>query len=36
LDIETGFTSTLPTLLGRLAVRDARMYSWDGSKAVRV
>jgi predicted dehydrogenase len=32
-DIETGFRSTLPTLLGLLAIRNGRMYSWDGSAA---
>lgn len=32
-DIETGFRSTLPTLLALLAIRDRRMYAWDGTAA---
>ena len=33
-DVETGFTSTLPLLLGVLAVRTGKQYNWDGNKAV--
>jgi predicted dehydrogenase len=33
-DVETGFTSTLPLLLGVLAVRYNKMYAWDGKTAV--
>ncbi len=33
-DVETGFTSTLPLLLGVLAVRTGKMYSWNGKAAV--
>ncbi len=32
-DIETGFRSTLPTLLALMAIRDGRMYAWDGTTA---
>lgn len=32
-DIETGFYSTLPLLLGLLAVRDGKTYYWDGKQA---
>lgn len=35
-DVETGFYSTLPLLLGVLAVRHNRMFRWDGRKAVSV
>jgi predicted dehydrogenase len=35
-DVETGFTSTLPLLLGVMAVRYGRMYAWNGSAAVAV
>jgi len=33
-DVETGFTSTLPLLLGVLAVRTGKQYVWDGKQAV--
>jgi predicted dehydrogenase len=33
-DVETGFTSTLPLLLGVLAVRTGRSYHWNGKEAV--
>jgi predicted dehydrogenase len=33
MDIETAYRSTVPTLLGRLAVRDGKMMAWDGTKA---
>lgn len=33
-DVETGFSSTLPLLLGVLAVRTGKSYSWDGRKPV--
>ena len=32
-DVETGFTSTLPLLLGVLAVRTGKSYTWDGKQA---
>ena len=32
-DIETGFYSTLPLLMGTLAVRYGRTYAWDGRAA---
>jgi predicted dehydrogenase len=32
--IETGFASTLPLLLGVLAVRTGKQYTWDGRNAV--
>jgi predicted dehydrogenase len=35
-DIEIGFHSTLPCLLGLLAVRDGRSYKWDGKTATPV
>jgi hypothetical protein len=35
-DVETGFTSTLPMLLGVLAVRTGKMYAWNGTAAVAV
>jgi predicted dehydrogenase len=35
-DVETGFTSTLPLLLGVLAVRTGKMYSWNGKEPVAV
>ncbi len=31
--VETGFYSTLPTLLGVLALRYERMYQWNGKEA---
>ncbi len=33
-DVETGFYSTLPLLLGVLAVRHNRMFTWDGKRAI--
>jgi predicted dehydrogenase len=36
MDIETAYRSTVPTLLGRLAVRDGKMMAWDGTKASAV
>lgn len=33
-DVQTGFTSTLPLLLGVLAVKTGKQYVWDGNKAV--
>jgi predicted dehydrogenase len=33
-DVEEGFYSTLPLLLGVLAVRYGKMYKWDGKSAV--
>ena len=33
-DVETGFTSTLPLLLGVLAVRTGKTYSWNGKQPV--
>ena len=35
-DVDTGFTSTLPLLLGVLAVRTGKMYSWNGKEPVAV
>ncbi len=35
-DVQTGFTSTLPMLLGVLAVRTGKMYAWNGKAAVAV
>lgn len=35
-DVDTGFYSTLPTLMGVLAVRNGRTYAWDGQKATPV
>jgi predicted dehydrogenase len=36
VNIDTGFYSTLPTLMGVLAIRYGKTYSWDGQKAVAV
>jgi hypothetical protein len=36
VSIDTGFYSTLPTLLGVLAIRNGKTYSWDGQRAVAV
>jgi predicted dehydrogenase len=33
-DVETGFYSTLPLLLGVLAVRTGKAYNWNGKEAV--
>jgi len=33
VSIDTGFYSTLPTLLGVLAIRNGKTYSWDGQRA---
>ena len=35
-DIETGFRSTLPTLLGLLAIRNGKTFAWDGGAATPV
>ena len=32
-DIEIGFNSTLPCLLGLLAIREERSFAWDGTAA---
>jgi predicted dehydrogenase len=32
-DVETGFLSTLPLLLGVLSIRYGRTYTWDGREA---
>jgi predicted dehydrogenase len=32
-DLEIGFHSTLPCLLGILAIRQGRSFTWDGTKA---
>jgi hypothetical protein len=34
VNIDTGFYSTLPTLMGVLAVRYGKTYSWNGQEAV--
>ena len=36
VNIDTGFYSTLPTLMGVLAVHYDKTYSWDGKQAVVV
>jgi predicted dehydrogenase len=36
VNIDTGFYSTLPTLMGVLAVRYGKTYAWDGKQAVAV
>jgi predicted dehydrogenase len=36
VSIDTGFYSTLPTLLGVLAVRNGKTYAWDGQRAQAV
>ena len=33
VNIDTGFYSTLPTLMGVLAVRSGKTYAWDGKQA---
>lgn len=33
-DVETGFYSTLPLLLGVMAVRTGKQHSWDGKKPI--
>jgi predicted dehydrogenase len=33
-DIETGFNSSLPLLLGVMAIRNGREYNWNGSASV--
>jgi predicted dehydrogenase len=35
-DIEIGFHSTLPCLLGLLAIRESRSVGWDGTSATQV
>jgi hypothetical protein len=32
-DMDTGFNSTLPTLLAVLSVRQNKMFTWDGKAA---
>jgi predicted dehydrogenase len=32
-DVETGFYSTLPLLMGVMAIRYGKMYAWDGKTA---
>ena len=32
-DVETGFYSTLPLLMGVMAIRYGRTYAWDGRTA---
>jgi hypothetical protein len=32
-DMETGFNSTLPTLLATLSIRHGRSFTWDGTTA---
>ena len=34
VSVGTGFYSTLPTLMGVLAIRYGKTYSWDGKGAV--
>jgi hypothetical protein len=36
VSIDTGFYSTLPTLLGVMALRNGKTYSWDGQRAQAV
>jgi hypothetical protein len=36
VSIDTGFYSTLPTLMGVLAVRYGKTYAWDGKQALAV
>jgi predicted dehydrogenase len=36
VSVDTGFYSTLPTLMGVLAIRYGKTYSWDGKRAVAV
>src|SRR5271157_4380234 len=36
VNIDTGFYSTLATLLGVLAIRNGRTYTWDGQQAQAV
>jgi predicted dehydrogenase len=36
VNIDTGFYSTLPTLMGVLAVHYGKTYAWDGKQAVAV
>jgi len=33
-DVETGFGSSLPLLLGVLACRTGRQYAWNGRAAL--
>jgi predicted dehydrogenase len=35
-DVEIGFHSTLPCLLGLLAIREGRSFAWEGEKAIAV
>jgi len=34
--VDTGFYSTLPTLMGVMAIRDGKTYAWDGQRAQAV
>ncbi len=36
VNVDTGFYSTLPTLMGVLAIRNGRTYKWDGRTAVPI
>jgi hypothetical protein len=36
VNIDTGFYSTLPTLLGVLAIRNGKTHLWDGQQAQAV
>ena len=36
VSVDTGFYSTLPTLLGVMAIRDGKTYAWDGQRAKAV
>ncbi len=33
VDIDTGFYSTLPTLMAVMSIRDGKTYAWDGKQA---
>lgn len=33
-NIETGFSSTIPLLLGVLAIRTGKQYTWNGTAVV--
>ena len=35
-DVEVGVTSTIPLLLGVLAISTEQSYSWDGAKATAI
>jgi predicted dehydrogenase len=36
VDIDTGFYSTLPCILGCLSIRNGKSYAWDGKQAVAI